>query len=128
MSSISNLHKESNNLYNIMDNSNSIWNKCIMTPWSIANTLHKIYNERIRYNENISKWEYYDDVIKEWMEDINKEKLKQLFMYDARLNIVNYIETLEDTIDINRLANISKYISTHFNLILKEAKEIFIHN
>ena len=109
-----------------MEPPENIWSKCTMNAWSIAKILHKAYKEQLRYNENTSKWEYYDDIQKEWIYDKNKEMIKQYFIYDARLNIVNYIETQDDIIDINRLANVSKYLSTHFNLILKEAKEIFI--
>lgn len=101
-----------------------IWSKATMNAWSIANILHKAYKDKIRYNETQSKWEYYNQ--NEWIDDKNKHHLKQLFIYDARINILNFIDTLDDIMDINRLSNVSKYLSTHFNLIVKEAKEIFI--
>lgn len=100
-----------------------VWSKSTANPWSIANILHKVYKDRIRYNESESKWEYCEAGI--WIHDKNKHYLKQYFIYDARINILNYLETVDDILDINRLTNVSKYLSTHFNTIVKEAKEIF---
>ena len=100
-----------------------IWSKSTVNAWSIANILHKAYKDRLRYNEIESKWEYYDG--SQWIHDKNKHYLKEFFIYDARINILNSIESLDDILDINRLTNVSKYLSTHFNVIVKEAKEIF---
>ena len=105
-----------------METPENYWSKCTVNPSTISSTLYKIYKDKIRYNEEKSIWEYYD---KEWIEDKNKKMLKQYFISESRLDIVNYIEKLEDEIDINRLANVSKYLSTHFNIIIREAKEIF---
>ena len=103
-----------------------IWSKATTNAWSIANILYKAYKDKIRYNEAESKWEYYNE--NEWIHDKNKHYLRQLFVYDARINVLKYLETVEDIIDINRLSNVSKYLSTHFNVIVKEAKEIFIES
>lgn len=100
-----------------------VWSKSTANAWSIANILHKAYKDRIRYNESESIWEYYNE--NQWIPDKNKQHLKQYFIYDARINILNYLETLDDILDINRLTNVSKYLSTHFTAIVKEAKEIF---
>jgi len=109
------------------------WLKTSVNSHSITKTLHFIYKDRIRYNEQLSKWQYYDNLAHEWHNDSKYYIIKQYFVYESRIRILNYINDMrseemntDEIMDYERLLNIANFISTHFNAIIKEAKEFFL--
>jgi len=110
------------------------WLKTTTNPHSIAKTLYTLYKDRLRYNEQISKWQYFDEIKQEWLNDYNSHIIKEYFVYESRIIILNYVNDMQpeennvdEIMDFERLIHIANKLSTHFSSIIKEAKEFFIY-
>lgn len=102
------------------------WAMCSMNPWSIAKVMHRLYYDKLRYNEEIGKWEYFDTSQNQWKIDKKKEIVKRYFVYNSRIMLLKETAITKDEYDYCRYLHISNYISNHYRSVLKEAKEVFV--